>query len=182
MKRTSILTLALLGLQAITAHAGNSTWYPVRDTHPISVVNDKTPDTYTWEFYSTYQEPTTEELSQLESTHRLGNKVAYLYDAFKDIYVKKEEVVPGDPTRRTIIRKPAIYQAVRTIEKGLNKAVKKNEIQETDAEAQLAQVLKIALAAVDSDTVTFEDALQKQKEDTQALLTIFSAVKLNAMY
>lgn len=118
----------------------------------------------------------------MESTHRLGNKVAYLYDAFKDIYVKKEEVVPGDPTRRTIIRKPAIYQAVRTIEKGLNKAVKKNEIQETDAEAQLAQVLKIALAAVDSDTVTFEDALQKQKKDTQALLTIFSAVKLNAMY
>lgn len=134
-----------------------------------------------WEFYSAVQEPTAEELAKADN-HKFGKEVGCLYNAFMDMYVVKEEVVPGDPARRTVIRKPGIYNAVRSIEKQLNKEVKSNKLTKEAAAGKFANVLKIALAAIDSDTNTFEEALQGNKKDSSRLLAIFDNVKLKNLY
>lgn len=108
--------------------------------------------------------------------------MAWLYDSFMELFVTKEEVVPGDPARRTVIRKPGIYNAVRSIEKELNKSLKNKQITNEEAAQEFAQVLKIALAAVDSDSETFEEALQKNKKDATVLLAIFENVHLKDLY
>lgn len=87
----------------------------------------------------------------------------------------KEEVVPGDPTRRTVIRKPEIYNAVRTIEKELNRQVRKDLLPQDKAEQEFTGVLKVALAAIDSDTESFETALQENKR-TYLICWVYSAV------
>lgn len=135
----------------------------------------------TWEFYSTVKAPTAEELAVVNS-HNLGKEIGCLYSAFMEIYVVKEEVVPGDPARRTVIRKPAIYNAVRSIEKQLNKAIKSTSITQEKAADEFSNVLKIALAAIDSDSQTFEEALQNNKKDTSRLLAIFDNVQLKSLY
>lgn len=99
-----------------------------------------------------------------------------------ETYVVKEEVVPGDPSRRTVIRKPGIYNAVRSIEKQLSKEVKSQTLTKEQAAEELENVLKIALAAIDSDTNTFEDALQDNKKDYTRLLAVFDNVKLKSLY
>lgn len=126
--------------------------------------------------------PSSEELAALVSNHKLGKKVAFLYDSFKDTYVVKEEVVPGDPTRRTVIRKPEIYNAVRTIEKELNRQVRKDLLPQDKAEQEFTGVLKVALAAIDSDTESFETALQENKKDVSHLLGVFRRVSLKSIY
>lgn len=133
-----------------------------------------------WEFYSSTATPTTEELAAADN-HKLGQEVACLYGAFMDIYVVKEEVVPGDPVRRTVIRKPGIYNAVRSIEKQLMKSVKQNTLTKEQAANELTNVLTIALAAIDSDSDSFEKALQRDKKDSERLLALFGSVKLKKL-
>ena len=101
---------------------------------------------------------------------------------FKDTYVVKEEVVPGDPTRRTVIRKPEIYNAVKSIEKALNKSVKKQEISEKESEQLFCHVLKVSLAAIDSESGSFEKSLDANRKDTKALLALFQQVNLKDLY
>lgn len=89
-----------------------------------------------------------------------------------------EEVVPGDPTRRTVIRKPTIYNAVRSIEKQLNRELKSNKMGQEQVTAEFTNVLKIAISAFDSETESFEDALQQNRKNAAALLSVFQNVKL----
>lgn len=135
----------------------------------------------TWVFYSTLKQPSAEELAHAND-HKFGKEVGYLYHAFMDVYVVKEEVVPGDPARRTVIRKPDIYNAVRSIEKQLNKEVKSQKMTAEMAADEFATVLQVALAAIDSDTNTFEEELQDNKKDSTRLLAIFDQVELKSLY
>lgn len=178
MKKSLVLLIVLLSasfplLRAATVADG--------DNDKAGKVNVEAAPAETWEFYSALQEPTAEELAAVGG-HKLGKEVACLYDAFMEMYVVKEEVVPGDPARRTVIRKPGIYNAVRSIEKQLNKDVKGNNLTKEEAADEFANVLKIALAAIDSDTNTFEQALQGNKKDSSRLLAIFDNVKLKNLY
>lgn len=135
----------------------------------------------TWEFYSSVAEPNAEEIASA-TKHKFGKEVSFLYDKFRNSYIVKEEIVPGDPSRRTVIRKPGIYNAVRSIEKQLGKDVKSDKITHEKAVQELTHVLKIALAAIDSDTETFEVALQENKKDASLLLVIFDHVNLKSLY
>lgn len=115
MKKSLVLLVVLLGasfslLRAATVADG--------DNDKTDKTNVEAIPAETWEFYSTVQEPTAEELANANN-HKFGKEVGCLYSAFMDMYVVKEEVVPGDPARRTVIRKPGIYNAVRSIEKQL---------------------------------------------------------------
>lgn len=131
----------------------------------------------TWEFYSSIKELTATELAS-ESNYKFGKEAGCLYNMFMNVYVVREEVVPGDPTRRTVIRKPAIYNAVRSVEKQLSKEMKSNSIKLEQAAAEFTTILKIALSAIDSDTQSFEDELQKNRKDSTNLLSVFKSVKL----
>lgn len=135
-----------------------------------------------WEFFYALHEPTMEDLSDVSNASKLGKKASYYYELFKEAYVTKEEVVPGDPTKRTVIRKPEIYNSVRRIEKALSKSVKKNEISREESEKQFCHVLKVSLAAIDSETDSFEKLLEENKKDTDKLLALFGKVNLKSIY
>lgn len=183
MKKKLLLTVAFVSAGLFAQQMRAVSLCPVRDKKEnVKVADAASAKAETWEFYSTVENPSSEELAMSASNHKLGKKVAFLYDSFKDVYVVKEEVVPGDPTRRTVIRKPEIYNAVRTIEKDLNRAVKKDNLSPDKAEQELTQVLKVALAAIDSDTESFESALQENKKDASRLLEVFRRVNLKSIY
>lgn len=173
-----MLLVVLLGISFSMLHAVT---VADGDNDKASKASVETTPVETWEFYSTLQEPTAEELANTNN-HKFGKEVGCLYNAFMDMYVVKEEVVPGDPARRTVIRKPGIYNAVRAIEKQLNKDVKSSKVTKEAAADEFMNVLKIALAAIDSDTNTFEEALQSNKKDSSRLLAIFDNVKLKSLY
>ena len=110
--------------------------------------------------------------------YKFGQEAGYLYNQFMKIYVVREEVVPGDPTRRTVIRKPTIYNAVRSIEKQLNKELKSNKMTREQVAAEFTNVLKVAISAYDSESESFEDALQTNRKNATDLLSVFQNVKL----
>ena len=182
MKKKFILTVAFLSISLFAQQMWAMPFCPVRDKKESVKADASSDKVETWEFYSTVETPSSEELAALVSNHKLGKKVAFLYDSFKDTYVVKEEVVPGDPTRRTVIRKPEIYNAVRTIEKELNRQVRKDLLPQDKAEQEFTGVLKVALAAIDSDTESFETALQENKKDVSHLLGVFRRVSLKSIY
>lgn len=184
--KTSLISIALLVcVSAFNVQAATSSFLSSpdgdNDKAGKNKVETETNVKQTWEFYSTVKTPTTEELAAANN-HYFGKEIGCLYNSFIDIYVIKEEVVPGDPTRRTVIRKPGIYNAVRSIEKQLSKAVKNTSITQEKASEEFSNVLKIALAAIDSDSQTFEEALQNNKKDTSRLLAIFDNVELKSLY
>lgn len=183
MKKKFILTVVFVGINLFTQQVWSASLPPIREKGETAKVADmNVAKAEMWEFYSTSSAPTAEELASITSNHRLGKKVAYLYDTFKETYVVKEEVVPGDPTRRTVIRKPEIYNAVRAIEKELNREMKKNNLPAEKAEAAFTNVLQVALAAIDSESDSFEEALQDNKKDATDLLAVFQRVNLKSIY
>lgn len=105
----------------------------------------------TWEFYSAIKQPSADALANA-GNYKFGQEAGYLYNQFMKIYVVREEVVPGDPTRRTVIRKPTIYNAVRSIEKQLNKELKSNKMTREQVAAEFTNVLKVAISAYDSES------------------------------
>ncbi len=135
-----------------------------------------------WEFMMAQEEPTSEDLESISGTTKFGKEVAYYYELFKDAYIAKEEVVPGDPTRRTVIRKPDIFNAVMSIEKSLKKAVKKNVLSKEDSGKQFCHVLKASLAAIDSDTQSLEQVLNENRKNPEALLQIFRNINVKNIY
>lgn len=175
MKRKSILASALLVSCLVVNAAVENPDNDKNDNGIRTEVNTVTKKT--WEFYSSIKELTADELAS-ESNYKFGQVAGCLYNLFMDVYVVREEVVPGDPTRRTVIRKPAIYNAVRTVEKQLNKDIKNNHLTKEQAAAEFTAILKIALSAIDSDTQSFEDELQKNRKDSTNLLSVFKSVKL----
>lgn len=178
MKKSLVLLVALLNVSLSVINAID---VKDGDNDKASKMKVASIPAETWEFYSTVKEPTAEELAAA-GNHKLGKEIACLYTEFMNMYVVKEEVVPGDPARRTVIRKPGIYNAVRAIEKQLTKDVKENKLTKEEASDEFANVLKIALAAIDSDTETFEEALQGNKKDSSRLLAIFDNVQLKSLY
>jgi len=101
---------------------------------------------------------------------------------FEDKYVTKEAVVPGDPRLRTIIHKPVLYKTVKLLRNYLSRKYKKGQIKKTKAERQLTHVLNVAIAAIDSDTKTFERKLKENKKDNDSLLILFENVTLKSIY
>ena len=178
MKKTFIFLCASMVLQATASFA--TTNEPVKENVVYNTTKSNETDTK-WEFYSAHEDPSPELLEGITS-NKYSKRVSYFYNLFKDTYVVKEEVVPGDPTRRTVIRKPEIYNAVKSIEKALNKSVKKHEISEKESEQLFYHVLKVSLAAIDSESDSFEESLDAHRKDTKALLALFQQVNLKDLY
>lgn len=175
MKKKTILAFVLLAL-CLAVNGANTLPDDDKSESRSKTEANVTP-AKTWEFYSSIKELTAAELAS-ESNYKFGKEAGCLYNMFLNVYVVREEVVPGDPTRRTVIRKPAIYNAVRSVEKQLSKDIKSNSIKLEQAAAEFTNILKVALSAIDSDTQSFEDELQKNRKDSTNLLSVFKNVKL----
>ena len=172
MKRKNIFTFMLLVSFAIISNAN------VNDrTEENNKVRENTIVGKSWEFYSTIKSPTKEDLDD-GSSSKFGEEAGYLYDMFLFYYVAKEDVVAGDPAKRIIIRKPAIYNAVRAVEKQLHKKMKDSAITKELATDRYIHVLKSAISAIDSDSQSFENILYENRKKPEVLLTVFECVSL----
>ncbi len=176
MKRLTIL-MSIGLIYTMLSHA--TTIIPENDKHKKDRIETESSNEAitTWKFYSSFKEPSTKELSNADN-YVFGQKAAIFRNQFMGIYIVKEDVVPGDPTQRIVIRKPIIYKAVCSIEKALKKEIKSNKKNSQQASEELINIFKIAISAFDSDSKSFEEALQKNRKDNAALLTIFNNVKL----
>jgi hypothetical protein len=177
MKRKLIFLIVTLGIYIPIVHA--TYIFPDGDKSANkNKAETEAASVKRWEFYSAIQKPSEEALAN-ESNYRFGQEAGYLYTLFMNIYVAREEVVPGDPTCRTVIRKPIIYNAVRSIEKQLSKDLKSssspNNKEITD---NFVHVLRVAISAFDSDSASFENALQENRKDATSLLSLFKCAKL----
>ncbi|MDR3367237.1 MAG: hypothetical protein LBO71_09785 [Prevotellaceae bacterium] len=139
--------------------------------------------TYKWEFYSVM--PDSFDASTFRSVEEddLGQRVACLKTLVDKYYIHKEEIVPGDPTLRTIIHKPNIYNAARKVEKHLKKEIKRGNLTVQQAAEELAFVLEVAIAAIDeADTQSFESSLRASKGSADQQISVFKQVKINRPY
>ena len=136
MKRHLILAFALLAssvaLNAVNSLPDDDKSDNKNKTELNSVVKK------TWEFYSAIKQPSADALANA-GNYKFGQEAGYLYNQFMKTYVVREEVVPGDPTRRTVIRKPTIYNAVRSIEKTAEQRAQK---QQNDQRASSCRIHK----------------------------------------
>ena len=64
------------------------------------------------------------------------------------------------------------------IEKQLNKELKSNQMTREQVAAEITNVLKVAISAYDSESESFEDALQINRKNATDLLSVFQNVKL----
>ncbi len=176
MKKQLILTFVLISLPLLSF--AKNIEPDKKNGEKKGVENKETVNTTpTWEFFSYLKEFSQAELES-NANYKLGKINGSLYQRFIDSYIVKEEVTAGDPTRRTTIHKPTIYNAVRSIEKELFTQLNKNRISQEEASDEFQKVLKVALSALDYDTSTFEDALHSNRRNPKLLLTIFNSVKL----
>jgi hypothetical protein len=138
---------------------------------------------YKWEFSSAVSDSFDDATLQNAGEDDFGQRVACLKTLVNRYYVYREEIVPGDPTMRTLIRKPDIYNSARKVEKHLKKEVKKGNLTVQQAANELAFVLEVAIAAIDErDTDSFESSLSESKNDVTAQINVFKQVKLNRLY
>lgn len=138
---------------------------------------------YKWEFDSSVPSTFDDNTIQRAEAHEFGSKVACLKVLMDKYYVTQEEVVPGDPMKRTMIKKPNIYNTARKIEKHLKKEVKKGDISLEKATTEFIHVLEVSLAIVDeTETGTFEKTLDENKKNIENQINIFKEVKINSIY
>lgn len=137
--------------------------------------------TYRWEFWFALENTAAKECTK--STGELyGKEVGSLLDLMDGVFIGKERVDAGDPSLRTTIRKPAVYNAVKNIEKYYRQKCRQNSYMVADREA-FAYVVKVALASVDTnDTLEFEKVLQDNRKNTEEQIACFCDVKLRNIY
>jgi len=99
----------------------------------------------------------------LVESHIFGEMVSKKLYLLDSKYTYKVPVVPGNPQMRTIVRKPAIYDAVMKIERYLKKSVKKGEISMKTASDDFNKILDVANSVCTTDTNSFEKEISNTK-------------------
>jgi hypothetical protein len=136
-----------------------------------------------WAFFSAAPESFDDAVVQSAEQDKLGLRVACLKVLMEKSYVYREEIVPGDPTMRTIIRKPDIYNTVHKVEKHLKKEVKKGSITRQEATSDLVHVLEVAIAVIyEGDTEGFESSVRELKSNADEQIALFRQVRLDRFY
>lgn len=110
--------------------------------------------------------------------HALGDEVARKMFATQKIYVHRQASTLGFSDYTLEICKPAIYNAVTRLDGYFKKAVRRNEINASDASAELAKCLDLAyLAYYEQETENLEQALRKAKSPAE-LLSVFRSISV----
>jgi predicted amidohydrolase YtcJ len=116
---------------------------------------------------------------EMAGEHLLGELIAKKIYLFNEIYTSEENLFPGNPATKTVIKKPVIYEAVKRIERDLKKSVKKGETSVSEASSILNTVLDVALNVQTEDTRDFEKAIQNAG-NTKSKIDLFTKmVRLN---
>jgi len=173
------MTLNLSG-QELVAESFNTPITSDNVNPPASKGSEKTAG-YKWEFLMPEIEKLSGENNTETGSYRLGAENARLRDYITETYTSAEPIAPGNPMTRIVIRKPAIFNAVKTIEKYYFGSLKKKELTQLEAETDFRKVLQVAVAAASEDSKSFEDALQEQRRNASQLIELFNLVKLKQM-
>lgn len=105
--------------------------------------------------------------------HAFGQSVSEKLYLLESKYTYEVPIVPGNPQTRTMIRKPAIYDAVKKIEKHLKKSVKKGAISAETASSDFNKVLDVAFNILTAETEGFEKAIE-ETNDANSLTNLFT--------
>lgn len=133
-----------------------------------------------WEFVLALDDYTNHAYAKAHATS-FGRDIACLLSVMNERYLRKLQVVGGDPSTSTQIQKPAIYNAVKKIEKHYRAKARKSALTRIDV-ATFEHVIKVAIASLEEDSTDFEAALKKCGKNTGELIRIFQRVKLNNIY
>lgn len=125
--------------------------------------------------------PTADEVyKDLDADGLASRETVCMERKLKDCTFTREEVVPGESMQRTVTHKVDLYNAVRNIRKGLEKAVKAHPDEQAKAKATLHHVARVALAAFyDDESEAFEKALHDARKDYNRQIAIFNTVALD---
>jgi hypothetical protein len=181
MKRLLLVVLLLLPLQVLLGQdfAANMNGTKLKTKHPAN--KETIAREYKWEFYSPDLDNYTKQKVSVADGERFDTSLSPLVDMFNESYTDREPIAPGNPATRIVIRKPAIYNAVRKIDKYYSKQVTHGEINSANARKGFERVLTIAIAALSENSQSFEDALQQNRKNPESLIAQFNQVKLKDM-
>lgn len=110
----------------------------------------------------------------LVSQHFLGEDVAVLSYIIQKNYVTKKTDYSGASTE-IVIEKPAIYNAIQTMNKQFKKAVKKGEYTQQEAELIFADCLKKSYSLFFEDTKELEK-LMKEMNSLEQYIALFNCI------
>ena len=116
---------------------------------------------------------------EMAGEHPFGELVAKKIYLFNEFYTSEENLFPGNPATKTVIKKPVIYEAVKHIERDLKKSVKKGETSVSEASSILNTVLDVALNIQTEDTRDFEKAIVSANSTKSKIDLFTKMVRLN---
>lgn len=146
---------------------------------PTSAGNETGVNLSNWQFFSVEVAPDKVDLEDVPADELLSKESIYTMRQLKSITYRMEQVVPGDPAKRTVIEKGDIYKALCSIEKGLKKDVKDHLIDAGESSRRFERALKVGMAAFYADdSSSFELALRQNRKDYRKQLEIFEEVSL----
>ena len=108
--------------------------------------------------------------------HFLGDRIARKLYATQKVYVRRHTATVGFTDNTMEIYKPAIYNSVMKLDSYFKKAVRRQEINEQTATAELSKCLDAAFVAYyEEETGELEKALKKAKSPEE-ILTVFNSI------
>ena len=105
--------------------------------------------------------------------HVFGQAVSRRMYLLESKYTYETPAIPGNPQTKTMVRKPAIYEAVMRIEHYLKKGVKKGTNTLEAASSTFSKVLDVALNAISADSNSFEKEIGNTT-DLDSLIRLFT--------
>ena len=165
-----LLSPVMLGAQTLDREPETE----VTATVPSSLIT--TDDVSYYYVFTMYDD--TSYKSVFKSHHYLGEPCATKWNMFQSIYTRTYEQEVGLSNTIVEFEKPAIYHAVRRLNKYIIKSVKKKKLGKKEASALLCHVLDCANAIYyENDTAELERKVGSLK-DNEALLDFFEHIKL----
>lgn len=152
------------------ASLNNSSYTKITNTDKLSNFN--------FEVYNFIPEEIKNVTEEMAGSHFLGEDIAKKVYLFEQAYTYTVAISPGNPSTRTMFRKPVVYNSVRKIEHYLKKSVKKGLLTIEEARNDFNKVLDVALTTKSMNTNSFEDSI-KSINDSSDLLTAYSQVNLH---
>lgn len=111
-------------------------------------------------------------LPELSGDYFFGREVEGKMLLLDNRCINEEQIVPGNPMTRTLIRKPVIYNSVKRIEKHIRRSVKKNQMTVESAGHIMNTVLDVAINLIAADSGAFEQELESL-ETTDEQIDLF---------
>jgi polyhydroxyalkanoate synthesis regulator phasin len=138
-------------------------------------VSVKAQETFSFR-YNMEEQSEIQDINDLKE-HFLGEDIAKKFLLLKEsyTYMIEDELTQN---RSTIVEKPSIYYSCKKVSKYMKKAIKKGNITEDEARAQLDNILNIALNIRYQETEKVEEILWEIKDPNQLMAFYKDKVKL----